>query len=160
MALGSASRAIHGHAAPETLRTIRAPVIFWMRLCAVKEQMAVLYGAFSVPFVRGEYAFARPVAEQALAVAAKGEDPEATAFANRMMVLHRVGHRGVRVIRFAPRSCGRTLRAGDRKHHGPPVLAGSRGVVTVPARAFAVAARRDRSGHRSVGKGVGASGGD
>jgi predicted ATPase len=43
------------------------------------------YGAFSVPFVRGEYAFARPIAEQALAVAAKVEDPEATAFANRMM---------------------------------------------------------------------------
>jgi predicted ATPase len=51
----------------------------------VKEQMAVLYGAFSVPFVRGEYVSARPVAEQALAVAAKVEDPEATAFANRMM---------------------------------------------------------------------------
>jgi hypothetical protein len=40
--------------------------------------MAVLYGAFSVPFVRGEYASARPVAEQALAVAAKVEDPEAS----------------------------------------------------------------------------------
>jgi predicted ATPase len=51
----------------------------------VKEQMVVLYGAFSVPFVRGEYVSARPVAEQALAVAAKVEDPEATAFANRMM---------------------------------------------------------------------------
>jgi hypothetical protein len=50
-----------------------------------KEQIAVLYGLFSVTFVRGEYAAARPVAEQALAVAAAEFDPEAIAFANRMM---------------------------------------------------------------------------
>jgi class 3 adenylate cyclase/tetratricopeptide (TPR) repeat protein len=85
MALGSASRAIHGHAAPETLRIYSRARDLLDETVPVKEQMAVLYGAFSVPFVRGEYVSARPVAEQALAVAAKVEDPEATAFANRMM---------------------------------------------------------------------------
>jgi class 3 adenylate cyclase/tetratricopeptide (TPR) repeat protein len=85
MALGSAARAIHGHAAPETLRVYTRARELLDETVPAKEQMAVLYGLFSVTFVRGEYAAARPVAEQALAVAALEPDPEATAFANRMM---------------------------------------------------------------------------
>jgi tetratricopeptide (TPR) repeat protein len=85
MALGSAARAIHGHAAPETLRVYTRARDLLDETVPAKEQMAVLYGLFSVTFVRGEYAAARPVAEQALAVAAPEPDPEATAFANRMM---------------------------------------------------------------------------
>jgi predicted ATPase len=85
MALGSAARAIHGHAAPETLRVYTRARDLLDETVPSKEQMAVLYGLFSVTFVRGEYAAARPVAEQALAVAAPEPDPEATAFANRMM---------------------------------------------------------------------------
>ena len=85
MALGSAARAIHGHAAPETLRVYTRARELLDDTVPAKEQMAVLYGLFSVTFVRGEYAAARPVAEQALAVAASEPDPEATAFANRMM---------------------------------------------------------------------------
>ena len=85
MALGSAARAIHGHAAPETLRVYTRARDLLDETVPAKEQMAVLYGLFSVTFVRGEYAAARPVAEQALAVAAAERDPETTAFANRMM---------------------------------------------------------------------------
>jgi predicted ATPase len=85
MALGSAARAIHGHAAPETLRVYTRARYLLDETVPAKEQMAVLYGLFSVTFVRGDYAAARPVAEQALAVAASESDPEATAFANRMM---------------------------------------------------------------------------
>ena len=85
MALGSVARAIHGHAAPETLRVYTRARDLLDETVPAKEQMAVLYGLFSVTFVRGEYAAARPVAEQALAVAAPEPDPEATAFANRMM---------------------------------------------------------------------------
>ena len=85
MALGSAARAIHGHAAPETLRVYTRARELLDETVPAKEQMAVLYGLFSVTFVRGEYAAARPVAEQALAIAASEPDPEATAFANRMM---------------------------------------------------------------------------
>ena len=85
MSLGSAARAIHGHAAPETLRVYTRARDLLDDTVPIKEQMAVLYGLFSVTFVRGEYAAARPVAEQALAVAAAESDPEATAFANRMV---------------------------------------------------------------------------
>jgi class 3 adenylate cyclase/predicted ATPase len=85
MALGSAARAIHGHAAPETLRVYTRARDLLDETVPAKEQMAVLYGLYAVTFTRGEYAAARPVAEQALAVAAPESDPEATAFANRMM---------------------------------------------------------------------------
>ena len=85
MALGSAARAIHGHAAPETLRVYTRAHDLLDETVPAKEQMAVLYGLYAVTFTRGEYAAARPVAEQALAVAALESDPEATAFANRMM---------------------------------------------------------------------------
>jgi predicted ATPase len=85
MALGSAARAIHGHAAPETLRVYTRARDLLDETVPAKEQMAVLYGLFSVTFVRGEYAASRPVAEQALALAASEPDPEAAAFANRMM---------------------------------------------------------------------------
>jgi class 3 adenylate cyclase/predicted ATPase len=85
MALGSAARAIHGHAAPETLRVYTRARDLLDETVPAKEQMAVLYGLFSVTCVRGECAAARPVAEQALSVAATKTDPEATAFANRMM---------------------------------------------------------------------------
>jgi predicted ATPase len=85
MALGSAARAIHGHAAPETLRVYTRARDLLDEAVPAKEQLAVLYGLFAVTIVRGEYAAARPVAEQALAVAALEPDPEATAFANRMM---------------------------------------------------------------------------
>ena len=85
MALGSAARAIHGHAAPETLRVYTRARDLLDETVPAKEQMAVLYGLFAVTLTRGEYAAARPVAEQALAVAALESDPEATAFANRMM---------------------------------------------------------------------------
>src|SRR5262249_36193565 len=85
MARASAERAIHGHAAPETLRVYTRARDLLDETVPAKEQLAVLYGLFAVSFVRGEYAAARPVAEQALAVAAPESDPEATAFANRMM---------------------------------------------------------------------------
>jgi predicted ATPase len=53
MALGSAARAIHGHAAPETLRVYTRARDLLDETVPAKEQMAVLYGLFSVTFVRG-----------------------------------------------------------------------------------------------------------
>ena len=75
MALGSAARAIHGHAAPETLLVYTRARDLLDETVAAKEQMAVLYGLFSVTFTRGEYAAAQPVAEQALAVCGTGSRP-------------------------------------------------------------------------------------
>ena len=64
MALGSAARAIHGHAAPETLRVYTRAHDLLDETVPAKEQMAVLYGLYAVTFTRGDYAAARPVAEQ------------------------------------------------------------------------------------------------
>ena len=80
MALGSAARAIHGHAAPETLRVYTRAHDLLDETVPAKEQMAVLYGLYAVTFTRGD------VRGRAAGGGTAGEsDPEATAFANRMM---------------------------------------------------------------------------
>ena len=154
MALGSAARAIHGHAAPETLRVYTRARDLLDETVPAKEQMAVLYGLFSVTFVRGEYAAARPVAEQALAVAAPEPDPEATAFANRMMGI--VDWATGDFLAAAPRlrRVRGTLRGGEWKRHRSALLARPLGLVAVSAGAGSVAARlcgsSDRSGFESA----------
>jgi class 3 adenylate cyclase/predicted ATPase len=85
MALGSATRAIKGHAATETLRVYSRARELLDDSIPVKEQMAVLYGLWSVDVVRAESVHAGEVAEQSLAIAERQNDPEALAFANRMM---------------------------------------------------------------------------
>jgi class 3 adenylate cyclase/predicted ATPase len=85
MALGSATRAIKGHASTETLRVYSRARDLLDDSVPVKEQMAVLYGLWSVDLVRAENVHARDVAAQSLAVAERQKDPEASAFANRMM---------------------------------------------------------------------------
>jgi predicted ATPase len=87
MALGTATRATKGHAAPETLSVYSRARDLLDDSVAVKEQIAVLYGLWSVNVVRMEYALGRDVARQSLALAARHDDPEASAFANRMMGL-------------------------------------------------------------------------
>jgi tetratricopeptide (TPR) repeat protein len=85
LALGSATRAISGHASPESMRVYsRARELLNDRM-AIKEQLAVLYGLWSVNVVRAEYLAAKDVAQQSLMLAARQEDPEASAFARRMM---------------------------------------------------------------------------
>ncbi len=87
LALGSAVRAINGHASSESLRVYsRARELLSDRM-AVKEQIAVLYGLWSVNFVRAEFIAAGDVARQSLMLAEHHQDPEASAFAHRMMGL-------------------------------------------------------------------------
>ena len=52
MALGSAARAIHGHAAPETLRVYTRAHDLLDETVPAKEQMAVLYGLYAVTISR------------------------------------------------------------------------------------------------------------
>jgi tetratricopeptide (TPR) repeat protein len=85
MALGSATRANKGHAAPETLHVYSRARDLLDDSIPVKEQIAVLYGLWSVNVVRMEYRLGREVAQQSLAVAGRHDDPEALAFASRMM---------------------------------------------------------------------------
>jgi class 3 adenylate cyclase/tetratricopeptide (TPR) repeat protein len=87
MALGSATRAIRGHASDETLRVYsRARELLDERV-SVKDQIGVLYGLWSVNVVRCEYLAGLDTAKQSLAVAERHQEPEASAFANRMMGL-------------------------------------------------------------------------
>jgi class 3 adenylate cyclase/DNA-binding winged helix-turn-helix (wHTH) protein/predicted ATPase len=87
LALGSATRAIHGHASPESLRVyLRARELLSDQM-TVQEQIAVLYGLWSVNFVRAEFVAAEDVARQSLALAVRLENLEASAFADRMMGL-------------------------------------------------------------------------
>jgi tetratricopeptide (TPR) repeat protein len=87
MALGSATRAIKGHASPEALRVYSRARNLLDETIPAKEQMAVLYGFWSVNVVRAEYLPGLAVAQQSLALAVEGQDPEAAAFASRMMGL-------------------------------------------------------------------------
>jgi class 3 adenylate cyclase/predicted ATPase len=87
MALGSATRAIKGHGAAETLRVYSRARDLLDEGIPVKEQVAVLYGLWTVNVVRCEYLPGLVVAQQSLTLAARGQDPEASAFANRMMGL-------------------------------------------------------------------------
>ncbi|MEE8253791.1 MAG: AAA family ATPase [Hyphomicrobium sp.] len=87
MALGTAARANKGHAAPETLQVYSRARDLLDHSVEVKQQIAVLYGLWSVNVVRMEYGLGREVAQQSLGVAEGDQDPEATAFANRMMGL-------------------------------------------------------------------------
>jgi predicted ATPase len=85
MALGSATRANKGHAAPETLQVYSRARDLLDDGVGVKEQIAVLYGLWSVNVVRMEYVLGREVAQQSLSVATGGNNPEELAFACRMM---------------------------------------------------------------------------
>jgi hypothetical protein len=87
MALGTATRANKGHAAPETLQVYSRARDLLDHSVEVKQQIAVLYGLWSVNVVRMQYGLGREVAQQSLGVAEGDQDPEATAFANRMMGL-------------------------------------------------------------------------
>jgi class 3 adenylate cyclase/predicted ATPase len=86
-ALGMATRANKGHAAPETLQVYSRARDLLDHSVEVKQQIAVLYGLWSVNVVRMEYNLGREVAQQSLSVVEGDQDPEATAFANRMMGL-------------------------------------------------------------------------
>ncbi|MER8388773.1 AAA family ATPase [Mesorhizobium sp. M1428] len=84
MALGSTTRALKGHAADETLKVYNRARALLDETVPVKQQMAVLYGAWTVPAVRGDWVSALEIARQSFALAQSDDDPEAAAFASRM----------------------------------------------------------------------------
>jgi predicted ATPase len=86
-ALGTATRALTGHASDESLRVYSRARALLNPGVAVKDQISVLYGLWSVNIVRCEHSSGRDVALQSLTLAARDTDPEALAFANRMMGL-------------------------------------------------------------------------
>ena len=84
MALGSTMRALKGHAADETLHVFLRARALLDDTIPLKEQMAVLYGAWTVTVVGGDRVLALEIARQSLALTQNGSDVEATAFASRM----------------------------------------------------------------------------
>ncbi len=85
MALGSTMRALKGHAADETLKVYNRARALLDETIPAKQRMAVLYGAWSVTVVRGDCVPALEIARQSLALAQSDDDPEAAAFASRMI---------------------------------------------------------------------------
>ena len=84
MALGSTMRALKGHAADETLKVYNRARALLDETIPAKQQMAVLYGAWTVRSVRGDWVSGLEIARQSLALAQSDDDPEAAAFASRM----------------------------------------------------------------------------
>ena len=87
MALGSATRAIRGHASDETLRVYSRARELLDESVSAKDQISVLYGLWSVNVVRCEYLAGLDTAKQSLEVAERHQEAEASAFASRMMGL-------------------------------------------------------------------------
>ena len=85
MALGSTMRALKGHAADETLKVYNRARALLDETIPAKQRMAVLYGAYSVTIVRGDCVPGLEIARQSLALAQSDDDPEAVAFASRMI---------------------------------------------------------------------------
>ena len=83
MALGSTMRALKGHAANETLEVYNHARALLDETIPAKQQMAVLYGAWSVAVLR-DCRKGLEIARQSLTLAQSDDDPEAAAFASRM----------------------------------------------------------------------------
>ena len=85
MALGSATRAISGHASDQTLQVYSRARELLDAMVSVKDQISVLYGLWSVHVVRCDFSAAFDIAKQSLSVAERDQEPEALAFAHRMV---------------------------------------------------------------------------
>ena len=83
MALGSTMRALKGHAANETLEVYNHARALLDETIPAKQQMAVLYGEWSVAVLR-DCRKGLEIARQSLTLAQSDDDPEAAAFACRM----------------------------------------------------------------------------
>jgi class 3 adenylate cyclase/tetratricopeptide (TPR) repeat protein len=85
LALGPATAATEGDAAPETLRVFSRARNLLGSAGSPTEQMTVLWGAYLAQSERAEHRLALDVARQFLALAADNEHPGLAALANRFM---------------------------------------------------------------------------
>jgi predicted ATPase len=84
-AIGTATRALTGHASDESLGVYSRARRLLNPGVPIKDQMSVLYGLWSVNIVRCEQLASRDVAQQSMDLAAHSNDPETLAFAHRML---------------------------------------------------------------------------
>ena len=163
MALGSAARGRSTAAHRRTCASTPARAISSTRRCPQRSRWRCSTACSEAFSSRRVAAAARPVAEQALAIAAPEPDPEATAFANRMMGI--VDWATGDVLAAAPRLRRSELyRGGEWKRHRSALLPRPLGLVAVSAGAGSVAARlcgsSDRSGFEDAGRELSRSTGD
>ena len=85
LALGPATAATEGYAAPETLNVFSHARILLGDGGTLTEQMTVLWGIYLVHAMRAEFVAARDVANQCLALATEHKHPGMLALANRFM---------------------------------------------------------------------------
>jgi predicted ATPase/class 3 adenylate cyclase len=85
LALGPATAATEGYAAPETLRVFSHARDLLGDGGTPTEQMTVLWGVYLAHAMRAEYVAARDVAQQCLTLAAEHEHPGTLALANRFL---------------------------------------------------------------------------
>ena len=85
--LGSATRAVKGQGAPETLREFKRAHELLTVVGALREKIFVLYGLWGAHWVRGEHLDAHSLASEALSLTSGSEYTEIVALANRMMGL-------------------------------------------------------------------------
>jgi class 3 adenylate cyclase/predicted ATPase len=85
LSLGQMMRATEGYAAPETLRTFARARELLDKRATVNERTTVLYGLWSVHYVRAEHVAAREVTLQCLQLAEEHQNSDAPALANMLM---------------------------------------------------------------------------
>jgi predicted ATPase len=85
--LGSATRAVKGQGAPETLRVFKRAHELLTVGGLLREKIFVLYGLWGVHWIRGEHLDAHLLASEALNLTRDSGDTEIVALANRMMGL-------------------------------------------------------------------------
>ena len=85
LALGPATAATEGYAAPETLNVFSHARILLGDGGTLTEQMTVLWGIYLAHAMRAEFVAARDVANQCLALATEHKHPGMLALANRFM---------------------------------------------------------------------------
>jgi class 3 adenylate cyclase/tetratricopeptide (TPR) repeat protein len=85
LSLGQMMRATKGYAAPETLRVFTRARELLDEAATVNERKTVLYGLWSVHYVRAEHIAAREVANECTRLAAQYKDTDAPALANMLM---------------------------------------------------------------------------
>jgi class 3 adenylate cyclase/tetratricopeptide (TPR) repeat protein len=85
LALGPATTATEGDAAPETLRVFSHARDLLGDGGSLKEQMTVLWGTYLAHNVRAEHVAAAEIARQCLALAARHDHPGVLALGNRFM---------------------------------------------------------------------------
>ena len=146
LALGRMMRATKGYAAAETLRVFSRARNLLNDGATINDQMTVLYGLWSVHYVRAEHAAAHEVAQQCLALADRHPHSEAPPFAHMLLGHSQWAMGGIHRGSHAPGARRRPRRGRNRCERRSTAATQQCGRRAVLSRLHALAARSSRSG--------------